>query len=367
VVRLTFSVKDGMFSYGRAGAQVLKGVNFQVEKGDVLAILGPNGAGKTTLLKCMMGILRWSGGGSYLDTTDVRKIPPRTLFRKIAYVAQAKGAPSALTVEEMVLLGRCAHISALRQPAEVDREKARCALSTLGISALSTRLCTQLSGGELQMALIARALSTEPEMLILDEPESNLDFRNQLIVLDAISKLAMRGIACVFNTHYPAHALRRANRALIIQKGGAAIFGDTGNVVTEENIARAFGVRAVIGEIETPHNIVRDVLPVSIVNLWAEGDRPDLDFREDESLESIETRIAIMGIIVEDRESAEGINRLLHQYGDFVIGRMGMPYPKKGVSLICVILDAPQDTISTLSGKLGMLNGVSIKTTYSKK
>lgn len=81
----------------------------------------------------------------------------------------------------------------------------------------------------------------------------------------------------------------------------------------------------------------------------------------------MDTRIAIMGIIVEDRESAEGINRLLHQYADRVIGRMGMPYPPKGVSVISVILDAPQDEISTLSGKLGMLPGVSIKTTYSKK
>lgn len=365
---MRFVVENGQFAYEKGGRPVLRDVNFQVEPGETVAVLGPNGAGKTTLLRCMMGLLRWDGGASRLDGEDIRKIPKNRLFRRIAYVPQAQGAPpSAISVREAVLLGRSAHISVLRQPSRRDRERADAALAALGAALLADRLCTQLSGGEMQMVRIARALAAEPEMLVLDEPESNLDFRNQLIVLDALKGLAARGIACVFNTHYPAHALQRAGRALLLDRDGRAEFGDTNRVITEENILRAFQVYAVIGEIETPHSMIPDVVPVSIreAGEWTEvsaGERTEREERRD-----MDTRIAIMGIIVEDRESAEGINRLLHQYADRVIGRMGMPYPPKGVSVISVILDAPQDEISTLSGKLGMLPGVSIKTTYSKK
>ena len=137
-------------------------------------------------------------------------------------------------------------------------------LGELGLSALREKRCSELSGGELQMVLIARALAAEPEVLILDEPESNLDFRNQLLVMDTLSALASRGMTCVFNTHYPAHALRRAGRALLLSRDGTAVFGKTDEVVTERALERAFGVRAVIGEIDTDGGTVRDVIPLEI-------------------------------------------------------------------------------------------------------
>ena len=123
--------------------------------------------------------------------------------------------------------------------------------------------CCELSGGELQMVLIARALATEPQVLVLDEPESNLDFKNQLLVLDTMQSLARAGLTCVFNTHYPAHALRRANKALLLGRNGKSLFGSTQDVVTEQNISDYFGVRAVIGSIETPDGAYADVIPVS--------------------------------------------------------------------------------------------------------
>lgn len=135
-------------------------------------------------------------------------------------------------------------------------------MGLLGITHLIGKKCSEISGGELQMVLIAKALAAEPQVLILDEPESNLDFKNQLIVLDTITKLAAEGMTCVFNTHYPAHALQRADKALILSKDGEYVFGETEKVVNEENIEKAFGVQAVIGEIETEEGIRKDVIPL---------------------------------------------------------------------------------------------------------
>ena len=209
---MTLTVQNGSFSY-KKGTALLENISLEAERGDVLAILGPNGAGKTTLLRCMLNLCRWKKGQTLLDGRDVRAIPARTLWQMISYVPQAKTAASSCTVEQMVL--------------------------------------------------IARALAAEPQVLILDEPESNLDFKNQLLVLDTMQSLARAGLTCVFNTHYPAHALRRANKALLLGRNGKSLFGSTQDVVTEQNISDYFGVRAVIGSIETPDGAYADVIPVS--------------------------------------------------------------------------------------------------------
>ena len=147
------------------------------------------------------------------------------------------------------------------------REHAANSHSKLGWQTLTdyvVRRCCELSGGEVQMVLIARALSSQPGVLVLDEPESNLDFKNQLLVLDTIEDLAKSGLTCIFNTHFPAHALRRASQALLLGRGGKSVCGKTCEVVTEDRISEFFGVRAVIGEMQTPLGIYQDVIPVSI-------------------------------------------------------------------------------------------------------
>ncbi len=166
----------------------------------------------------------------------------------------------------MVLLGRSSRFNILSKPKVKDIEEAEKVLNLLGLLGLKEKKCSQLSGGELQMTLIARALVSEPSVLILDEPESNLDFKNQLLVLETMSKLAAGGLTCIFNTHYPAHALQRANKALLLGKRIEPVFGDTHSVVTEKNIERAFSVKAIIGGIETPGNILQDVIPLYITD-----------------------------------------------------------------------------------------------------
>ncbi len=356
---MTFTVEHGSFSYGEN--PMINDLSLEISSGDVLAILGPNGAGKTTLLRCMMGHLMWKSGASFFDGEPVAGIPPRRLWSRMAYVPQARGAFAGQTVEELVLLGRSSHMGLFAKPGKSDRAAAFTALERLGLQSLAKRPCRELSGGELQMVLIARAIAANPKLLILDEPESGLDFRNQLVVLGAISDLASEGMVCIFNTHYPVHALQRADKALLLWKG-THIFGQTVEVVTEETLADAFGVRTAIGEVETPYELLRTVTPVEILTdsvqsltIESKGDLP------------METRIAIIAIIVEDRGSVDRINALLSEYGSYIIGRMGLPYPKKELSLISVAIDAPEDVIAALSGKLGMVRGISVKTTYSKR
>ncbi len=351
---MRLKVEKGSFYY-KKNAPIFENINFEVKEGEILAILGPNGAGKTTMLRCITGMLKWRAGKSLLDGENIASMPPRKLWSKMAYVPQAKSVSSACTALEMVLLGRSSHLNIFEAPKQADVDKAMEVLEFLGISRLADKKCSEVSGGELQMILIARALASDPKVLILDEPESNLDFKNQLVVLDAMSNLAARGMTCIFNTHYPAHALQRAQKALILSKGGQYVFGDTVSVVTEENIRNAFGVDAIIGEIETPGNLLKNVVPIHIVE------------NADSIPSSTDKRcIASITIIANSNEMSDKINGLLHEYSELLIGRMGMPYRECGLYIINMTLDGQESKITELSHKLNVLPGVSVKTTFAK-
>ena len=260
-------IEGGCFAY-KGGPQILNNINIEVERGEILAVLGPNGAGKTTLLRCMMDMLHWQSGRSLLDGEDIRGMQAAKLWRRMAYVPQARSAATSYTAFQTVLLGRSSRIGVFSSPSQEDIEAAESVMERLGISALADKPCHEISGGELQMVLIARAMAAQPELLVLDEPESNLDFRNQLIVLDTMSALASEGVACIFNTHYPAHALQRADKSLLLAPGGVNIYGKTRFVVSEDDIRSIFGVNAIIGDFGESGRIVKSVVPVSIA-----GDR----------------------------------------------------------------------------------------------
>ena len=350
---MNLTVNSGTFYY-RKDTPVFQNIHFSVDSGEILAILGPNGAGKTTLLRCITGMLRWREGQSLLDGEPIQTMPPRKLWQKMAYVPQAKAASSAFTVFETVLLGRSSRLNPFSSPKHSDLEKAREVMELLGIFHLADKKCSEISGGELQMVLIARALASEPQVLILDEPESNLDFKNQLIVLDAMSALARKGMTCIFNTHYPAHALQRSGKALLLSRGGDYVFGTTASVVTEENIRKAFGVEAVIGEIETAENQVPNVIPLQLAR--------EPEVQEDAARRSIAT----VTIIADSNRMSDKINALLHEYNHLMIGRMGMPYRECGLYLITVTLDGPRNIILELSRRLNLLPEVSVKTIFAK-
>lgn len=349
-------VEGGCFAYEKGGRQVIQDISFEVNSGDILAVLGPNGAGKTTLLRCVMGFLRWQRGRSLLDGEDMRTLSQRALFSKIAYVPQARNSATAYTVEETILMGRSGRMGMFARPGSADVKRCDEVIERLGIGKLRGKRCSEISGGELQMVLIARALAAEPGLLILDEPESNLDFRNQLIVLRTMSELAAEGMGCIFNTHFPAHALQRANRALLLGRDGRALFGGAGEVITEPNIEAAFGVRAVIGEIETEGSQLRDVLPLSVAR-EAGGELAPEDLSR--------KRLAVVSVITADYENGERINALLHEYSNALVGRMGMPYRARNAHIINVTVDAPEREIRELTARLGRLPATSVKVTYA--
>ena len=350
---MNLTVNQGCFYYQK-NTPIFNDINFSVDSGEILSILGPNGAGKTTMLRCITGMLKWKQGCSLLDGEPIHSMTPKKLWSHMAYVPQAKGASSAFTTFEAVLLGRSSRLNAFSTPKQEDLKIAGDVMEQLGIAHLTDKKCSAISGGELQMVLIARALASEPKVLILDEPESNLDFKNQLIVLDTITRLAQQGMTCIFNTHYPAHALQRSHKSLILSRGGDYVFGNTASVVTEDNIRKAFGVDAIIGEVETPGNILQNVIPLTI------SSGPSVT--EDRNRRSIAT----VTIIANSNQMADKINSLLHEYGSLMIGRMGMPYREFGLYLINITLDGSREAILELSHRLNILPDVSVKTTFAK-
>jgi iron complex transport system ATP-binding protein len=259
---VTFEVNNAWFGY-QQGKNVLSDISFSAKSGEIMSILGSNGAGKTTLLKCMLGLLKWQRGETRLDGIKITEYKHRDLWSKIGYVPQARLSAFTYTVFEMVLLGRSAHLGMFEQPNANDRKIAAEALDRVGILQLKDKPCSKISGGELQMVLIARALATRPRMLILDEPESNLDFRNQVTVLETIRNLKTEsGIGSIVNTHYPDHALTLSDTALVMLRDGTSVFGPASEVINEKNLAKAFGIDVKIFEYRDERHRHTCVMPV---------------------------------------------------------------------------------------------------------
>jgi iron complex transport system ATP-binding protein len=179
-------------AFGFPGRTVGRDVSFSLRGGEVMCVLGPNGGGKTTLFRTLLGLLQKHAGSIVLGGVPVEKLSRSEIARRTGYVPQEHAGYFAFTVREFVLMGRTAHLGAFSVPARKDREVAQRALESLGISGLSERPITGISGGERQLALVARALAQEPRLLLLDEPTAGLDFGNQVRVLERASRSCFR-------------------------------------------------------------------------------------------------------------------------------------------------------------------------------
>ena len=221
---------------------LLRDVNLHVHCGQLTVLIGPNGGGKTTLLRTLLGLLPHQAGEVRLLGGPLADWSRNALARHIGYVPQAHAGLFAFTVLDIVLMGRAAQLGRFATPSRNDRAIAMRSLETLGIAALADRIYTAISGGERQLALIARALAQEPDILLLDEPTASLDFGNQIRVLEHLAQLRERGIAILMSTHQPEHALRCANRTALIGEGRLLALGATREVATAANLARLYGV-----------------------------------------------------------------------------------------------------------------------------
>jgi iron complex transport system ATP-binding protein len=216
-------------------------LNVALVTGEVLALLGPNGGGKTTLLKTLLGLLAAKAGEVRLGDRPLRSYTDRERARLIAYVPQSHSATFAFTVEAVVLMGRTAHGNLFSRPSAADRAVAGRVLDRLGIAHLAARPYTMISGGERQLALLARALAQEPQFIVLDEPTASLDFGNQGKVMQEIRGLAAAGIGVLFTTHDPNHAMRAADRALLLRDGTPVAEGPIGDVLNRSQLQALYG------------------------------------------------------------------------------------------------------------------------------
>lgn len=254
---MNLTVNDLSYTY-RGGHTALQNVSFTARQGELLSVLGPNGAGKSTLFRCILGGLPDYGGAILLDGRDARTLDQRALAAHIAYIPQIHRPTFGYSVLDTALMGLTRQLSPFRSPSAQQEGQAMAALEQLGVSHLAPRSFSELSGGEQQLVLIARALCQQADILVMDEPTSSLDYGNQLRVLRCVKALARRGYTVILSTHDPQHALRFSRRVLALQGGRVAAEGDTRSVLTPDLIRQLYGVESVL--LDTPDGAA--LLPV---------------------------------------------------------------------------------------------------------
>lgn len=226
--------------FGYNGTPVLKHITDSIEKGDLIALVGPNGSGKSTLIKCMNGILTPQAGTVFLNGTSIHSLPAIEIAKKIAYVPQNGYKVLGTKVFDVVLTGRKPFIN--WKPAKKDYEITAEILKSLNIEHIAMRDLDKLSGGQQQTVSIARALAQQPEILLLDEPVSNLDIKHQIEVMELLQQLSNKGISIIIAIHDINMALRYANKYIMIKEG--RIFASGGQeTITKENIEHLFDVK----------------------------------------------------------------------------------------------------------------------------
>lgn len=259
---MILEVRNVSFAYG--SNYIFKDISFKLESSSALSILGPNGIGKTTFIKCILGLKKKTSGDILIDGHEVDTFDRKSFYSFVAYLKQGGKETSIYTVLDTVLLGLASKINPLLKPKNEDILKVEKILDELGIYHLKDKFVSHISGGEAQMVFMARALIRNPEILILDEPESNLDYRNQLLMLDMINKLKSKNKIIIFNTHYPEHALRYSDKVLLLNKSYKYLYGDTIDIITKENIEKTYNINAAVGELSDGVHTYKDIIPLSI-------------------------------------------------------------------------------------------------------
>lgn len=221
---------------------VFQNISFSLNEGECLFLLGPNGIGKTTLFKVLLGILKPAKGTITLDNKDISCWTRKKVAQYIGYVPQHHNPPFSYTVLEVVLMGRTPHLNRFDMPSKNDEEIALKAIESIGLSHLANKSYTNISGGERQLVLIARALTQQPKILIMDEPTSNLDYGNQFKVMNHLQTLTKMGIGVIISTHMPDHAIRYGTKAALMKNGMIYSIGEPNEVINKKNIKELYNI-----------------------------------------------------------------------------------------------------------------------------
>lgn len=242
VMNLAFSYKKEM---------ILKDISFELDTGQSVCLLGKNGVGKSTMFKCLLRLLEPTAGKILIDGREIQSYSREKLSQLIAYIPQKQIGHLQFTVFEMVLMGTTSNLKSYQQPGPEEYELAEAALIQLNISRLKNKLFTEISGGEQQLVIIARSIAQQSHIIIMDEPCANLDYGNQIMILEMIQKLCAQGYLIIQATHDPNHALQYADQVLILQEGELVANGVPKEVLTENQLEELYRVPITIYELNT--------------------------------------------------------------------------------------------------------------------
>ena len=243
-------VQDVVFVYPETEKAVLDHTSLDAPSGAVTCLMGVNGCGKSTLIDCVLGVNRISGGRILIDGEDAATLRPAALARRLAYVPQVHDRAFPYRVRDVVLMGRTVHHGILGAPGEEDRALVDEALRRCGIAHLAERSYTQLSGGEMQMVLLARALAQATPFILMDEPTAHLDFKNELFFMETVVHLVReQGVGVLVATHSPNQAFFFEGMDVpctcaLMDEGRVRFMGRPSDVLTAANLRELYGVRA---------------------------------------------------------------------------------------------------------------------------
>lgn len=228
------------FSYG--SHEVLKGVSFGIEDSGFVSLLGPNGAGKSTLFRCMLGLLEPGKGSVHICGRDIRNMPPAELSHRVAYIPQSHTPVFNFSVFDMVLMGTTAQLSQFASPGKKQKELAEAAMERMGILHLMNRGCGNISGGERQLALIARAIAQQAKILVMDEPSASLDYGNKFRVMETVKSLTEDDYTIIQSTHDPDQAYLYSDQILALYDGKILACGTPRDTISSSLISTLYGV-----------------------------------------------------------------------------------------------------------------------------
>lgn len=246
IERLSFSYKEGK--------EVLSETSFSLSNADMTVLLGRNGAGKSTLFKIFLKMLSPKEGRIAIDGKELSSFGSRELSRVFSYIPQSSYMEFPYTVMDTLLMAKASTLSLFSAPKKENEDEAVEILKSFGIGHLAFRIMDNLSGGEKQLVLIARALLQNSAFIILDEPTSNLDYGNQLMVLEKLKELNRNGVGIIYSTHNPELALTYSSKILTLNRGKIATYSSPDKLVEESKLEELYGRKLYIRKVFTGEN-----------------------------------------------------------------------------------------------------------------
>ncbi len=247
--------------WSAADTRIIDSIDLTVQRGELLGVIGPNGAGKTTLLRLLCGTLRPTWGEVWIDGRPLAEMSPRERARRVAWMSQESVQALPFTVMEVLLMGRYPHLGRFEAESSADRRRARKALADVGMAGLQDRKMGELSGGERQLVLFAKALVQDTDILILDEPTSSLDIGHQDRIFSMTQEMARSHRTVIVSVHNLSVAAEYCTRLLLLEKGSVAAAGPASEVIRPELLDRVYGVRTLVSPSTATGSLTVTVVP----------------------------------------------------------------------------------------------------------